>query len=127
MTSKCLCIETRSAANRLTRLYDDALAPAGITVTQFSLLNTIREADSPTQTALAQLTNLDRSTLARNVKALAAKNLLNIVAGRDARTRKITLSQHGMQALKAGVPLWLDVQSRLENKLGSKRRARRIC
>ena len=69
------------------------------------------------------MTNLDRSTLARNVKALAAKNLLNIVAGRDARTRKITIYKNGMQALNAGVPLWLEVQSRLENKLGSERRA----
>ena len=31
----CLCIDLRSAANALTRAYDEALAPAGLTVPNY--------------------------------------------------------------------------------------------
>ena len=46
-TSKetCLCIDLRSAAQKLTQMYDEVMAPAGITVTQFSQLHLILTLD----------------------------------------------------------------------------------
>ena len=40
----CLCGRLRRASRTLTRLYDEALGPVGLTVTQFSILRTLSRA-----------------------------------------------------------------------------------
>ena len=118
----CLCIEVRSAAQKLTRLYDDALSDAGITVTQLSQLNTIRELGSPTLTDLATATGLDRSTLGRNLRLLEKAGLVSLCTGKDARTREITLTRAGLARLKKGAPLWHNMQTDLTTRLGPEKR-----
>jgi DNA-binding MarR family transcriptional regulator len=118
----CLCIEVRSAAQKLTRLYDDALADAGITVTQLSQLNSIRDLGSPTLTDLATATGLDRSTLGRNLRLLEKEGLVSLCPGKDARTREINLTRAGINRLKKGGPLWHNIQADLTTRLGPEKR-----
>ena len=121
-STRCLCIEVRTAAQKLTRLYDDALTDAGITVTQLSQLNTIRTLDAPTVKRLAEATQLDRSTLGRNLKLMERQGLVSMTPGADARTRVVRLTPRGTEALKRGGPEWYKVQSRLLEKLGPEKR-----
>ena len=114
----CLCIEVRGAAQQLTRAYDLALAPAGITVTQFSQLHSINSLESPTLKMLAEETQLDRSTLGRNMHLLDSMGLVKIQAGRDARTKTVQLTPKGMTAYKNAGPLWYAIQSKTTAKLG---------
>ncbi len=119
----CLCMNLRSAAQRLTRNYDAALAPAGITANQFSLMNLIRTADTPTMKDLAEVSGLDRSTLGRNLRVLEKQRLIAIQVGEDARTREVTQTESGRQALRRGTPLWRDVQHEFTARLGLEKRA----
>ena len=120
---KCICIELRNAANALTRLYDAQLLPAGISVTQLSQLNHIYQQGSPTLKDLAALTGLDRSTLGRNMRLLEQQGLVTVSVGEDARTKVVSLTADGLKALSQAAPLWLDVQTRLTEKLGPQKRA----
>lgn len=116
----CLCIDLRSAANALTRAYDEALAPAGLTVTQLSQMNTIRTLGTPTLGALAEATGLDRSTLGRNVRLLERDGLVEISPGKDARTRTLRLTTKGEDAWKTASPLWYSTQKKFVERLGPK-------
>ena len=118
----CLCMNLRSAAQQLTRHYDAALAPAGITANQFSLMNLVRTSDAPTMKDLAELSGLDRSTLGRNLRVLEKQGLITMQVGADARTRVIALTQSGRQALRRGTPLWLEVQDTFTDRLGAEKR-----
>jgi len=120
----CLCIELRTAAQRLTQAYDQAMAPAGISVTQFSQMHLIRTLEGPTLTELAAASQLDRSTLGRNIRVLEKLGLVTMKAGEDARTRTIHLTRKGLNAFKRAVPLWHSVQSRLLERLGLNGRAK---
>ena len=120
---KCLCIEVRNAAQALTKTYDEHLAPAGITVTQLSQLNHIAQLGSPTLTELAGATQLDRSTLGRNLRLLEKQDLVALAPGADARTREVRLTAPGRRALKEGAPLWFEVQGDLSARLGAEKRA----
>ena len=119
----CLCIEVRNAAQAPTRRYDEQLAPAGITVTQLSLLNHVTQLATPTLKALAAATGLDRSTLGRNLRLLENQGHVSITAGEDARTRVVRLTRKGRSALKKGAPLWYDIQTALASRLGRRKRA----
>ena len=116
--SGCVCIDFRTVANRLTRLYDDKMAASGLTVTQFSQLNSIRQLGKPTLNELASATGLDRTTLARNVRVLEKLGYLNMTIGEDARTRVIQMTRSGKRAFEAAIPLWHGVQSGLIESLG---------
>ena len=119
----CICIELRNAAQAVTRLYDQQLVAAGITVTQLSQLNHIRKLGAPTLKALAEATGLDRSTLGRNVGLLVNLGLVSMTRGKDARTRVVSLTRKGASALRQAAPLWFDVQNELIDKLGPDKRA----
>ncbi|MCB1787001.1 MAG: MarR family transcriptional regulator, partial [Gammaproteobacteria bacterium] len=76
LSTTCHCTRLRRAAHAVTRLYDEALAATGLTVTQFSLLRTISRLDEPYITTLAEATGLERSTLGRNLRPLEKAGLV---------------------------------------------------
>ena len=119
----CLCIDLRAAAQRLTHTYDEAMAPSGISVTQFSQLHLIQSLDGPTLKELAEASQLERSTLGRNVKVLEKLGLVKTKVGADARTRTIHLTRKGANAFRHAVPLWYGAQSELLERLGLEGRA----
>lgn len=118
MSTKCLCIDLRSAAQKLTQAYDEAMAPSGISVTQFSLLHLIQSLGRPTLTELAEASQLERSTLGRNIKVLERMGMLGTKVGADARSKTIQLTRKGANAFNRAVPLWTEVQTELSDRLG---------
>lgn len=115
----CICIDVRNAANQLTRLYDEAIREAGISITQFSLIHSILTLKEPTLNRLSEATQLDRSTLGRNVRVLENVGLVSINPGIDARTRVIGVTRKGKNAFKKAAPLWINIQADMQAKLGT--------
>jgi DNA-binding MarR family transcriptional regulator len=117
----CSCFNLRKASRVITQFYDHCLAPAGIRITQFSLL--ISMAAEPTQT-LTQLANnlvMDRTTLTRNLKPLERTGLIHSIEAKDRRSKAYTLTDQGMQVLKAAMPLWQNAQKKITVVLGDER------
>jgi DNA-binding MarR family transcriptional regulator len=117
-TPACVCGRLRRAARALTQLYDDTMEPSGLRITQFSLLRTLAR-DGPLRiTELAALALLDRTALSRNLEPLAAEDLVRIAAGRDARTREVSLTRAGEAALAKAMPYWRRAQGRVARQMG---------
>ena len=114
----CVCGRLRRAARALTQLYDDTMAPAGLRITQFSLLGTLARNGPQRITELAALALLDRTALSRNLEPLAAEGLVRIAAGRDARTREVSLTRAGEAALAKAMPYWRRAQVQVAQQLG---------
>jgi DNA-binding MarR family transcriptional regulator len=119
----CYCTQARRLARQLTDLYDQALAPTGLKVTQFSVLRMIGRVDSPTIGALADATGLDRSTLGRNLKVLQKDGWVALGPGEDERTRLVSLTKAGRVALESAMPLWQAAQEAMEARLPARVRA----
>jgi DNA-binding MarR family transcriptional regulator len=113
----CLCILARRSARSLTEIYDRALEPAGLKITQFSLLRAIDRLEKPCLTDIAQATGLDRSTLGRNLKVLEKDGLVSLTQGNDERTRVPTLTAKAKQSLRIAKPQWERVQEQISSML----------
>lgn len=109
----------RKASRKLTALYDEALAPTGINIAQFSLMRKLRRHGALSLTALAELVELDRSTLGRNLRVLEKQGLVALGAGKDQREQVADLTSSGRMTLSAGDPLWDRVQADIANKVGA--------
>lgn len=114
----CHCISLRRAGRRVSAEYDAALAPAGIGVAQFSLLRQIGRQAPLSLTDLGALTELDRSTVGRNVGVLMREGLVATSPGEDGREALLSLSASGRRKLKAAAPLWRKAQQKIEKRLG---------
>jgi len=105
----------------VTQLYDKILLPSGLFATQFTLLVAIAIASSATITRLSQELVMDRTTLTRNLKPLEKQGLIGIEPGQDQRTRIITLTAKGREALVKALPLWEQAQAQVIAGLGQNR------
>ena len=114
----CACGRLRRATRALTQLYDDAMAPAGLRVTQFSLLRTLAASGPLRISDLAARQLLDRTALSRNLDPLVEQGLVDIVCGDDARTREAAITRKGRATLGAATPYWARAQKEVAARLG---------
>ncbi|HCP73316.1 MAG TPA: MarR family transcriptional regulator, partial [Ktedonobacter sp.] len=70
---------------------------------------------------LAQQLVMDRTTLTRNLSLLERQGLAAIAKGDDQRTRMVTLTNQGREALTKALPLWEQAQTRIVSGLGRER------
>lgn len=117
----CSCFNLRKTTRVITQFYDHCLSPAGIRITQFSLL--VSMAAEPTQTLTQLATNLvmDRTTLTRNLKPLEKAGLIQSISAKDRRSKAYALTEKGQEALRIGIPLWHNAQKKVTDLLGNDR------
>lgn len=116
----CLCLHTQRAARALARRYDMALAPAGLTNGQFSLLMALNRPEAAMLGAVARLLAMDRTTLTANLKPLERRGLARVVTDRrDRRQRRLVLTEAGHTALATALPYWEAEQQETARRLGA--------
>lgn len=114
----CLCLATRQAARAISRRFDEAFRPLGLTGGQFSLLMSLNRPAPPTLGSVAALLAMDRTTLTANLKPLERRGLVTSHADPDdRRSRRLALTDAGREMLRAALPLWERAQAELNRLL----------
>jgi DNA-binding MarR family transcriptional regulator len=121
LQKRCVCFDVRKAARAISKLYDDFLRPAGLRVTQFSLLMAAKKSGTVTVTRLSKISISDRTTLTRNLTVLEKKGLIRIESGEDRRERLVSLTDKGHDVVKESVMLWEKAQSHIIDRMGEDR------
>jgi DNA-binding MarR family transcriptional regulator len=124
--TQCACFSLRKASRAVTQLYDDALRPAGLRSTQFSLLALLRLAGTVPMTKLAEEAVMDRTTLARNLEVLQRDGLVRVQPGKDARVREVEVTRAGVARLEEAFPRWQRAQRSITRSLGARRMDRML-
>ena len=114
----CTCAQLRKLTRRMTQHYDVRLAPAGLRVTQYSLLANLCRGGPATMSALAAAMEMDRTTLTRNLKPLADAGFVAVAAGDDARERLVAATELGRRAWLAAREQWRRAQDEVNRVLG---------
>ena len=113
----CTAATVRRLARRMTAFYEQHLRSTGLKLSQYSVLaNLSREPQSLLQ--LAARLELDRTTLTRSLKTLAANGWVAEVDGADARQRLLVLTAAGEHFRKQARASWKSAQSALDRRLG---------
>lgn len=113
----CHCLKMRRSAENVIRFYDRILAPCGITVRQYSLLNAISEHSGCNVRILSEATLLDRSTLARSLKPLMQAGYIKDNKAAGARDSVLELTEKGASVCRDAATLWESAQRQFEAKL----------
>ncbi len=120
--SACHCQALRQAARRVSALYDAALAPYGLRISQYVVLARLR-ADGPRGIqALADALAMDRTTLGRALRPLERDGLVRLARDpADARSRRIALTEEGGLRLAQARLAWAAAQAHFEHGFGPER------
>ncbi len=114
----CLCFRVQRAARSLSRVFDEAFRPFGITNGQFSLMMSLNRPQPPTMGEVAALLGMDRTTLTAALKALARRGLVAVGPDpRDRRSRRLVLLPAGRVLLGETYPVWEATHAAIEREL----------
>jgi DNA-binding MarR family transcriptional regulator len=114
----CIAVRLRLLNRVVTNLYDDALRPLGLKISQLNILVVAARLGVARPARVCDILQLDASTLSRNVRPLQAHGWLEVVPDEDARAQPFRLTPKGRRLIERAVPAWEEAQRRATELLG---------
>ena len=121
--SSCVATRVRQLSRIITRVYDDAMRPLGITGSQFTLLTQLASRDGITAVEIGTDLDIEKSTLSRNLKRMLALTLITMDPPAGRRGRGLHLTAKGQAVIKEAYPVWLSAQQKSVAVMGPETRA----
>lgn len=117
--SRCSCTALRKATRRISQLYDAALAPSGLKITQRAILAQIGRTEPTNVGMLAEALVMDAGALAHTLRPLERDGFVSIdVNPDDRRHRSISLTSEGRAKLIETDALWSRAQAGFDAAVG---------
>jgi len=115
----CIALHLRLLNRVVTSIYDDALRPLGLKVSQLNILIVTARLGLARPSRICEILQMDASTLSRNVKPLRVHGWLEVVSEEDARTQPLRLTPRGKDLIENALPAWEDAQREATELLGA--------
>ena len=109
---ECIAARLRMVNRAVSKLYDRALRPHGIRVSQLNILVAVSQLGQARQQDVCQALFMERSTVSRDVERMQANGWLDSATGEDARTSVLTVTPAGKKLLERAAPSWREAQQR---------------
>jgi DNA-binding MarR family transcriptional regulator len=113
MANGCLGMRARRLNRLVTRIYDEALRPHGITAAQLNVLVGIAVSGPVQAAALGRALDLEKSTLSRNLSRLLANGWVST-------SRELELTAEGERLIEGAFPSWASAQKEVKQCLGDR-------
>lgn len=118
MAEECLATRVRRLSRVVTRLFDAALRPLGLTPAQLTLLVVLERRGPAVASVVARTLDVDKSTLSRNLRRMVAAGWVSERS--DGPLKSLELTRAGRDLLSAAHPPWRRAQERARNLLGAR-------
>ncbi len=116
--TSCIATRVRQLSRIVTRVYDDAMRPLGITGSQFTLLTQLASRDGITAVEIGYELDIEKSTLSRNLKRMLALGLIIMDPPAGRRGRGLHLTPKGSGVIQSAYPVWLAAQQKAVAVMG---------
>ncbi|MBL8803193.1 MAG: winged helix-turn-helix transcriptional regulator [Planctomycetes bacterium] len=118
IASQCLALRARVLNRALSSIYDRALAPHDLKVSQFNLLVAISAHPGVLASRLGDALCIDESTLSRNLERLRQRGWIEVEASGDPRARPLHMTAEGRVSFAAACADWERAQADALRALG---------
>jgi DNA-binding MarR family transcriptional regulator len=118
IATTCIAGRLRLLNRVVTNLYDDALRPLGIKLSQGNILAVTAKLGVARPAEVCDILQLDTSTLSRTVERMVANGWLEILPGDDARYHPFRLTDQGKRLMEKAIPAWEQAQAQAKKLLG---------
>src|ERR1051326_7701767 len=105
IAGECVAVRLRMLNRVITNIYDNALRPLGLKVSQMNILVAAAKMATARPLDVCEYLHLDVSTLSRNVERMKARGWLEVVPDdEDGRTQPFQLTAKGRKLLEKAAP-----------------------
>ncbi len=118
IADECLGMRVRRLSRTVTRLFDDALRPEGISTAQLNMLVAIAHAGPMRPSALARALDLEKSTVTRNLERMLSRGWVRAVRRPEQSGYVVEVQPAGLSLLERAFPLWATAQARARRLVG---------
>jgi DNA-binding MarR family transcriptional regulator len=118
IASDCIAVRVRLINRVVTAIYDEALRPHGLRVSQGNILVAVARRGGARPADIARLLRMEKSTLSRDVEILKAKGWLRSDPPGGGRNQKLHVTQSGIDLLTQSHPAWESAQSEARRLIG---------
>jgi DNA-binding MarR family transcriptional regulator len=118
VASECVAVRLRMLNRVVTNVYDEALRPLDLKVSQLNILVAAAKLGTARPIEVCEHLHLDVSTLSRNVERMKARGWLEVVPEEDGRSQPFRLTPPGRRLLEKAVPAWNRAQQQVKKMLG---------
>ena len=105
IAGECIAVRLRMLNRVVTNIYDEALRPLGLKVSQMNILVAAAKMGTARPAEISERLHLDVSTLSRNVERMKARGWLEVVPDDDGRAQPFRLTAQGRKLLEKAAPL----------------------
>lgn len=113
----CAFFNVRRLSRLLERHYSRALAPAGLTASQFAILIAVSASREPSVSALGRTLGMSQSALSRQLASMARRGWVDVSAG-EGRAQRVRLARRGDTRVRQALPMWQGAQEAVIASLG---------
>ena len=117
MTCECLAVRVRLLNRVVTTIYDDALRPFGLRVSQGNILVAIARLGPISPTRICRVLRLEKSTLSRDVERMKTNGWVEQSAV-EGKSKLLQLTADGTALLRSIQPVWEKAQLQTRELLG---------
>lgn len=118
ISRECIAMRVRRLSRSVTRIFDDALRPHGVSTAQLNMLVTITKAGPLGPSELARLLDLEKSTVTRNLERMVAHGWIRSTPGADRNRLRLEVQPSGRALLARVLPSWKSAQERARRQVG---------
>jgi DNA-binding MarR family transcriptional regulator len=118
IATSCIAGRLRLLNRVVTNLYDDALRPFGVRLSQGNVLAVTARLGVARPAQVCEFLELDASTLSRTVDRMVANGWLEIVPDEDGRSQPFRLTAEGRRLMERALPAWERAQAEARKLLG---------
>ena len=121
IADECIAVRLRMLNRVVTNIYDEALRPLGLKVSQMNILVATAKLGVARPIDICRHLHLEVSTLSRNVERMKARGWLEVVPDDDdARAQPFRLTAAGRGLLQRAAPAWEKAQAEVKSLLGDR-------
>ena len=115
----CLAVRVRLISRAVTGIYDRAVERHGLTIAQVNLMAALGAIGPCAPTALADVLQLERSTVSRNLNLLLRDGWIEATSSDAKGIREVTLTRPGRKKIDSVMPDWRDAQDQASKLIGA--------
>lgn len=118
IANSCIAGRLRLLNRVITNLYDEALRPFGVKLSQGNILAITAKLGVARPAEVCEILELDVSTLSRAVERMSANGWLEILDDEDGRAHPFRLTAQGKKLMEKALPAWQQAQEKAKKLLG---------
>jgi DNA-binding MarR family transcriptional regulator len=110
IAEECIAVKLRLLTRAVTKIYNQALRPHGLTVSQMNILVAVTYLGQAKQQDICQALHLEKSTLSRDLTRMRERGWVTESPGDDGRSSLLSVTAHGGKLLQRAIPAWRQAQ-----------------